>query len=101
AKARLPTSLWLKIKKDLDLMGEAHSRTEWEQLRALFMQKWKEGRDDDLQRAHQDAISRFLNEFSGYLDPSSWRSRWSRSCSEICGPRTNNAVERFNKELKQ
>ncbi|KAF4651401.1 hypothetical protein FOL47_000415, partial [Perkinsus chesapeaki] len=55
----------------------------------------------DLPLADQGAISRFLEEFSGYLDPSSWRSRWSRSCSEVCGPRTNNQVERFNKELKK
>ncbi|EER09325.1 hypothetical protein Pmar_PMAR003173 [Perkinsus marinus ATCC 50983] len=43
AKVRLSTSLWLEIKKDLALLGEAHSRKDWLRLRELFMKKWTEG----------------------------------------------------------
>ncbi|KAF4651400.1 hypothetical protein FOL47_000414 [Perkinsus chesapeaki] len=44
AKARVPPPLWREIKKDLDLLGSAYSRIDWEQMRTLFMRKWTEGR---------------------------------------------------------
>lgn len=42
----------------------------------------------------------FLKEFRVYLNEEDWRSYWARHACEQYGPRTNNAVERFNREMK-
>lgn len=41
-KADLPKSLWLEMKKDLALLSDSVSRTEWEKLAELLVKKWKE-----------------------------------------------------------
>ncbi|KAF4693808.1 hypothetical protein FOZ60_009945 [Perkinsus olseni] len=100
-KARLGRALWGELRKDLRLMGGATTRAEWLSLREAFMTKWTSGRPQDLGPSDRAAIQTFLTEFNGYLDISAWRSWWGSYSSEVCGARTNNCVERFNKELKK
>lgn len=56
---------------------------------------------ENLQPSEKEAVAIFLDEIRGYLDEDDWRSHWGQYASEIAGPRTNNAVERFHGELKK
>ncbi|KAF4652623.1 hypothetical protein FOL47_010995 [Perkinsus chesapeaki] len=100
ATANLSRAIWRQISGDLDLMGEAWSRREWVRLKNLFVEKWGSAGTANLTPYEREGIRIFLKEFGGYLDESSWRSQWGHYSSEVAGPRTNNAVERFNGELK-
>ncbi|KAF4656074.1 hypothetical protein FOL47_009177 [Perkinsus chesapeaki] len=99
-KSRLSGSLWLEVKKDLNLMGESGSRGEWLELRDLFMKKWSAERPPRLTESERSSLEQFLRHFKGYFDPSDWRSFWGTYGGETEAPRTNNSVERLNKELK-
>lgn len=54
-----------------------------------------------LSDADQRSVASFLINFGGYLEPSQWRSNWGVYSAETHSPRTNNAVERLNEELKK
>lgn len=58
-------------------------------------------RPNDLTAIDKTAVSDFLTDFGSYLDEGHWRSQWGAYAGERCGPRTNNAVEKFNRFIKE
>ncbi|KAF4705226.1 hypothetical protein FOZ62_015392, partial [Perkinsus olseni] len=51
--------------------------------------------------ADRRALETFFDDWGEYLNPNKWRSYWGSYTGEFSGPRTNNAVERFNREMKE
>ncbi|KAF4749609.1 hypothetical protein FOZ62_012907, partial [Perkinsus olseni] len=47
------------------------------------------------------SVETFMGDFASYLTTSNWRSYWGQYASERSGPRTNNAVEKANRMIKE
>ncbi|KAF4650406.1 hypothetical protein FOL47_001174, partial [Perkinsus chesapeaki] len=47
------------------------------------------------------AVKGFMDDFGSYLDASNWRSFWGQYAADRSGPRTNNAVEKANRMIKE
>ncbi|KAF4651565.1 hypothetical protein FOL47_000315 [Perkinsus chesapeaki] len=93
-RTQLDAATWRAVRNDLKLMASSWSRVEWSRLRDLFCEKWNEI------GLSNSRVKAFLKEFRVYLKEEEWRSYWARHACEQYGPRTNNAVERFNREMK-
>ncbi|KAF4649442.1 hypothetical protein FOL47_002081, partial [Perkinsus chesapeaki] len=91
---------WKKIRDDLETLADSWSREEWLRLRELFMDKWNEKISTQTTEQEKKALKEFFKRFGDYLDPTKWRSYWGTYAGQSAGPRTNNCVERFNRELK-
>ncbi|KAF4696925.1 hypothetical protein FOZ62_010846 [Perkinsus olseni] len=101
ARHNIPGYIWREILLDLETVADSWNRAEWEGTVNLFNKKWKEDTQQrSLSNTVKASIAGLMADFADYLNPEHWRSYWGAYGGQHSGPRTNNSVERFNKQLK-
>ncbi|EER06791.1 hypothetical protein Pmar_PMAR013843 [Perkinsus marinus ATCC 50983] len=81
SQRKLPSNIWREILTDIETLADNI-------------------RERPLSESSRSAIQSFMDDFDDYLNPNHWRSYWGSYGGQHTGPRTNNSVERFNRQLK-